>query len=305
MASKSNQPYKGQANLSILFGDDDTDKFAKTSVSLLSIELPSSQPRRYFDSQAMQSLVESIKRDGILQPLLVRPLNNDRYELVAGERRYRAATEVGLKEVPVVIRQLTQQQALHIALIENLQREDLNPIEETEGILEFLSSQLEVCQDDVIRLLYRMQNDIQRQNDNVIIQPEAETIIKLFTQLGVMSWESFVSNRLALLKLPERIIEALRKGQIEYTKAKAIAKVKDEQARNELLDTAIADNLSLTQIKERVAALKAMFGKEKAEETLKNQMKVTLSKVYKSKAWNDPKKQKRLQKILAELDSLL
>lgn len=305
MPSKNDQPYKGKANLSILFGDDEADNSSKNSVPLNSIELPSSQPRRYFDSQSMQSLVESIKTDGILQPLLVRPLSQDKYELVAGERRYRAAKEVGLTEVPVVIRELTEQQALHIALVENLQREDLNPVEETEGILELLSNELGCHKEDAIRLLYRMQNDIQRKNDNVISQPEAETVIKIFTELGLMSWESFVSNRLSLLKLPEKVLEALRKGQIEYTKARAIAKIKDEEARNELLDTAIADDLSLTQIKERVAALKTDAGEEKAEDTLKTQIKAALTKVNKSKVWDDPKKQKRLQKILTDLESLL
>lgn len=305
MPSKNDQPYKGKANLSILFGDDEADNSSKNSVPLNSIELPSSQPRRYFDSQSMQSLVESIKTDGILQPLLVRPLTQDKYELVAGERRYRAAKEVGLTEVPVVIRELTEQQALHIALIENLQREDLNPVEETEGILELLSNELGCHKEDAIRLLYRMQNDVQRKNDNVISQPEAETVIKIFTELGLMSWESFVSNRLSLLKLPKNILEALRKGQIEYTKARAIAKIKDEEARNELLDAAIADDLSLTQIKERVAALKTDAGEEKAEDTLKTQIKAALTKVNKSKVWDDPKKQKRLQKILTDLESLL
>ena len=91
----------------------------------------------------MQALVQSVKTDGILQPLLVRPLGEEKYELVAGERRYRAAKEVGLTEVPVIIGDLTQQQALRVALVENLQREDLNPVEETEGILQLLSHHLE------------------------------------------------------------------------------------------------------------------------------------------------------------------
>jgi len=170
MSSKNDQPYKGKANLSVLFGDDEVpEPTAERQLSIESIELPSSQPRRYFDSQAMQALVQSVKTDGILQPLLVRPLGEEKYELVAGERRYRAAKEVGLTEVPVIIRDLTQQQALRVALVENLQREDLNPVEETEGILQLLSHHLEYDLEEVVRLLYRMQNDVQRMNDNVII----------------------------------------------------------------------------------------------------------------------------------------
>ena len=115
MASKNEQPYKGKANLSVLFGDDEIDERPEELLSIDLINLPASQPRRYFDSLAMQSLVESIKTDGILQPLLVRPVGNNQYELIAGERRYRAAREIGLKEVPVTIRELTEQQALRIA----------------------------------------------------------------------------------------------------------------------------------------------------------------------------------------------
>jgi ParB family chromosome partitioning protein len=249
MSSKNDQPYKGKATLSVLFGDDEVaEPTAEKLLSIESIELPSSQPRRYFDSQAMQALVQSVKTDGILQPLLVRPLGEEKYELVAGERRYRAAKEVGLTEVPVIIRDLTQQQALRVALVENLQREDLNPVEETEGILQLLSHHLEYDLEEVVRLLYRMQNDVQRMNDNVIIHHEMQIVLKVFSEVGRMSWESFVSNRLGLLKLPSDIQEALRRGQIEYTKARAIAKVKDEQARKSLLEAAIAECLSLTQI---------------------------------------------------------
>lgn len=305
MSSKNDQPYKGKANLSVLFGDDEVVEPTERLLSIESIQIASSQPRRYFDSQAMQALVESVKTDGILQPLLVRPLGEEKYELVAGERRYRAARELGLTEVPVIVRDLTEQQALRVALVENLQREDLNPVEETEGILQLLSHHLEYDREEVVHLLYRMQNDVQRMNDNVIIHPEMQIVVKVFSELGRMSWESFVSNRLGLLKLPADIQEALRRGQIEYTKARAIAKVKDEPARKLLLESAIAEGLSLTQIKERIADLKTETSAEKPEENLKSQIKGALTKANKSKVWSDPKKQKRLQKILTELESLL
>jgi len=109
------------------------------SVNISQIILSQQQPRRYFDPDKMQQLAQSIQEHGILEPLLVRPLTGDTYELIAGERRYRAAKEVGLTYVPVVIRAMTDRQALQIALIENLQREDLNPLEETEGMLSLLA----------------------------------------------------------------------------------------------------------------------------------------------------------------------
>src|SRR4028118_2019383 len=101
------------------------------------ITLPTTQPRRYFDPQAMQSLVESVKSEGILQPLLVRPVG-EKYEVITGERRYRAAIEAELTQVPVTVREMTDDQAVQYALIENLQREDLNPVEQTEGLLNLL-----------------------------------------------------------------------------------------------------------------------------------------------------------------------
>ncbi|MFB2880607.1 ParB/RepB/Spo0J family partition protein [Floridanema aerugineum] len=305
MPSKSNQPYKGKADLSVLFGDEETTDAPDKQLSIEAIQLPSSQPRRYFDPEAMQALVESVKAEGILQPLLVRPIGDNKYELVAGERRYKAAVELGLKQVPVTIRELNEQQALNIALVENLQREDLNPIEETDGILQLLAHHLSRSKDEVSKLLYRMQNDVQRMNDNVIIHPEAEIIVKVFNELGKMGWESFVSNRLPLLNLPKDVLDELEKGKIEYTKAKAIAKIKDKEIRNELLEAAITENLSLTQIRERIAALKTGTSEEKPEESLKTQVKTVLTQVNKSKVWTDPKKQKRLQKILAELQTLL
>jgi ParB family transcriptional regulator, chromosome partitioning protein len=109
------------------------------SVSITQIQLPAKQPRRYFDPEKQQQLTDSIQEHGILEPLLLRQLDNGRYELVAGERRYRSAQILNLKEVPVVIKELDDKQALQIALIENLQRDDLNAIDETEAILELLA----------------------------------------------------------------------------------------------------------------------------------------------------------------------
>jgi len=140
-----------------LFNEDD-ENFVPTKVLLDKIILPSTQPRRYFDPKAMQSLVESVKREGILQPLLVRPVG-DKYELVAGERRYRAAQEAALTEVPVTVREMSDEQAVQYALTENLQREDLNPIEETEGTLQLLALRLGCETADVSSVLYRMENE--------------------------------------------------------------------------------------------------------------------------------------------------
>ncbi|WP_366931333.1 ParB/RepB/Spo0J family partition protein [Nostoc sp. JL34] len=130
----------------------------ETTIKLSDIVLPQQQPRRYFDPQALKELVSSVKQHGILQPLLVRPIGGGKYELVAGERRYRAGQEALLEVAPVVVRELTDDQAFQLALIENLQREDLNPVEETEGILHLLGIRLHCDVEAVKSLLYRMKN---------------------------------------------------------------------------------------------------------------------------------------------------
>ena len=133
----------------------------------------------------MQSLVESIKSEGILHPLLVRPVGK-KYEVVAGERRYRAALEAELTEVPATIREMTDDQAVQYALVENLQREDLNPVEETEGILSLLFLRLECDIAKVTSLLYRMENEAKGKiTRNVSGKTEAETVEQVFASLFI------------------------------------------------------------------------------------------------------------------------
>lgn len=278
-----------------------------TMVPLSAISLPSQQPRRYFDPLKMEQLIQSVKEHGILENLIVRPIPKKpgHYELVAGERRYLSAQAAKLADVPITIRELTDEQAMAIALVENLQREDLNPVEETEGILQLLALRLQCSQDDVISLLYRMQNDVLRLTDNVINQPEANSVKALFTELGIMGWESFVSNRLPLLKLPKDILETLRQGLIEYTKARAIARVKNEQQRKDILAEAIAKELSLTQIRERVRSLNDAESNQDENNAFKQRVTSILSRVQKTKVWSNPKKQKQLEKLVSQIENLL
>jgi ParB family chromosome partitioning protein len=298
---RASQPPADRSKLKnvALFKEDESA--APSTVPLDKIVLPATQPRRYFDDSAMQSLVESVKRDGILQPLLVR-LVKDKYELVAGERRYKAAQSAGLTEVPVTIRSMSDEQAVQYALVENLQREDLNPIEETEGILQLLALALRVEPAEVSPLLYRMENEAKGKiTRNVSGNSEASTVEKVFAQLGRMNWQSFVRTRLPLLKVPDDILEALRAGRIEYTKAKEIAKLESKEDRAELLEAAIEIPLSLSQIREQVKA------KKPATEltTLQSRLEATYKKAKKSSVWDNPQKREKLESLLAELEALV
>ena len=272
-------------------------------VAISSIRLPQQQPRRYFDSEKLEQLTISVKKLGILEPLLVRLLHPGEYELVAGERRYRAAQKAGLTEIPVVVRELTDEEALQLSLIENLQREDLNPVEETEAILQLLATQLSSSAEEARALLYRMQNEVKgKVTQNVLGSQEGELVKTMFDSLGLMSWESFVSSRLPLLNLPDEVIEALRQGQIEYTKAQAIARLKDTQARQALLFEAIQENLSLKEILERIRLQRKP---QEKPESLKIIFKETSNRLQKAKLWNNPEKQQALEKLLKQMEALL
>ena len=135
------------------------DLMGQREIPIAEIVLPSSQPRRYFDAETLSQLSASISQFGVLEPLLVRPIDNNSYELVAGERRLRASQMAGLTSVPVVIRSLNDEDAWQLSLIENLLREGLNPLEETEGILQLLVLQLDETIPSVVKLLNRMQNE--------------------------------------------------------------------------------------------------------------------------------------------------
>jgi ParB family transcriptional regulator, chromosome partitioning protein len=316
---KSTQPSSERTKLRnvALFTDKDKPTVQGASPQTLPLDrivTSATQPRRYFDPEKLEQLTLSVKEHGILEPLLVRcaprgqspSLSDNKYELVAGERRYRAATAARLTEVPIIIKELTDLQALQLALIENLQREDLNPVEETEGILQLLGIQENIAIDEVISRLYRMYNEVKgnvnSSNPNVRVNEFDDSVKAIFDSLGRMNWESFVKNKLPLLKLPEDILAALRNGQIEYTKAKAIATVKDEAAQKELLEDAIANSLSLSQIKERINDVKPV----KEKEELQSRVDTTYKQLKKSKQlWKDPKKRKKLESLLAQLEKLI
>lgn len=301
--SKKDQPYTSKLRgVAALLGEVAPEAATQKAVAVTAIHLPPQQPRRYFDPEKLEQLVLSIKEHGILEPLLVRPRSGGEYELVAGERRYRAAQKLGLAEVPVVIRKLTDEEALALSLIENLHREDLNPVEETEGILQLLSLKLNVAVEETISLLYRMQNEAKgKVTQNVLGSQSGEEVKSLFDSLGLMSWESFASSRLPLLKLPTEVLDALRRGEIEYTKATAIARVKDVSARRALLLAAIEEKLSLTQIAERIKATRPSG----SQDSLKQRIKQASSRLQKAKLWDSPEKQQVLEKLLEQMEALL
>jgi ParB family transcriptional regulator, chromosome partitioning protein len=348
MTRKRDRPYGLDVSpvtpLDMLFQDDAIPAAEFVAIEQIQVSL---QPRRYFDPEKQAQLTESVKQYGILEPLIVRSLDDGRYGLIAGERRYRAAQSAGLTEVPVVIREMDDIEALHISLIENLQRDDLNPFDETESILKLLSIRLNIDLQDVPALLYQMKNAIEKSStvsqpaspsnspseyseaknhdsrnnsarNNVIPNAELsaqQEVTAVFNELGRMSWLSFTCNRLPLLRLDAQVLDALRQGKLAYTKAMAIARVKDEQSRRSLLEQAITENLSLAAIRRQIRMIRSAdptaqsattrTASESSTQTLKQRMKCLYQQSQRSLVLATPATQKKIDRLLTQLEALL
>jgi len=184
------------------------------------------QPRRNFDEESLRELAASIKEKGVLQPVTVREKDGG-FELVAGERRWRAAQVAGLSEIPALLRQLSDREVMEIALIENLQREDLNPIEEAEAY-EVLMREFELTQEDVAR--------------------------------AVGKGRPTIANRLRLLRLPAAVREWVADGQLSAGHAKILV-VMDEERAVELGRRCVDEGWSVRQLEEFLRSPKARSGR--------------------------------------------
>ncbi|MEF2279391.1 ParB/RepB/Spo0J family partition protein [Deinococcus sp. YIM 134068] len=190
---------------------------AEQALPVADLRSGSGQPRRAFDEASLEALAASIREQGVLQPLLVRPVDGG-HEIVAGERRWRAAQLAGLTEVPVIIRSLDDHQARIAALVENLQRENLNVIDELDAKLALISLALDLTVQEVRpRLLALLREEP---------GPMQETLNTLFAPLGE-TWESFTRNKLRILNWPEPLLDAVRAG-LPFTLASVIVGVPAE-----------------------------------------------------------------------------
>ena len=213
MAKKASGLGKG---LGALMLENNVDDMVSTSTLNINEIIPNKeQPRKTFDQTALEELADSIRQHGVLQPLLVRPLPNGAYQLVAGERRWRASRLAELKEVPVIIKELTDTEAMEIAIIENLQREDLNPIEEAEG----LQTLIDKCG---------------------FTQEEVAT--------SVGKSRPAITNALRLLKLPEDVREMTKKGEISAGHARALLSFDNQALMQEVAAKIVSDKLTVRDV---------------------------------------------------------
>lgn len=263
-------------------------------------------PRTYFDPQKLEELAASFNEHEMLTPVIVRPITgkDTPYELVAGERRIRAAQLAGIKEVEVKIRELSDRQALAIALEENFNREDLNPIEETVAILNLLSLDLNLERDEITSYLYKMNKGRDVPNDF------KEQVDKTFESIKNLTVSTFIKDRLRLLKLPLEILDAIQKGNLQYTKGILIARIKDKESRNKLLREAIEQKLTIVQIKEKIAKStgdkKSFNYQDLPTDELVQNVKQTYSKLSRNKkVWQDPRNRSKIESLLKSLNKLL
>jgi ParB family chromosome partitioning protein len=180
------------------------------------------QPRQRFDEEGLEALARSLKSEGVLQPVLVRPLADGRFELVAGERRWRAAQKAGLLRIPAVVREVPDERLLEIALIENLQRENLNPIEEAQAYR------------TLIETLGMKQQDV------------ADRVGKQ---------RSSVANALRLLSLSAPVQERLKAGELNMGQGRALASLPDHHEQERLAEKTVREGLSVRQVESLVAAI--------------------------------------------------
>ena len=218
MAAKKGGLGKG---MSALIYDNAMEPTSGESVrlSINEIEPNRDQPRKIFEEQALAELSASIKEHGVLQPLLVRPMADGSYRLVAGERRYRAARMAGVTEVPVTIREMTDEEESIFALIENLHREDLNAIEEAQGI-------------------------------KTLIDTFGFTQEEAAQKVGKS--RTAVTNSLRLLNLPEDISNLVRDGKISMGHARALLSFEDAAAAARVAQRSVKDGISVRDV-ERLA----------------------------------------------------
>lgn len=189
------------------------------TLNLDELEANANQPRTEFNDESLKELADSVAKHGIIQPIVVKPLSSGKYRIIAGERRYRAAKMAGLKEVPVIVKDISDVQIMELALVENLQREDLNALEEAKG--------------------YKSLMD----NYNMTQLQVAETVGKS---------RSYVANTVRLLNLPQSVVEKLELGEITAGHARAMLALSSDDDIERALKTTISQGLNVRQLEQLI-----------------------------------------------------
>jgi ParB family chromosome partitioning protein len=221
----------------------DSDRIQLISIDQIQV---GKQPRTYFSPQSLKLLAQSFQENGFQGVINVRQLGSDRYEVVAGERRFRAAKLAGLQAVHCVIGEFTPEAALEFALQENLQRENLSKLEETEALLELLALKLGLERSRIIEMINK-EGHLDRQKNNQPKSTELQRIESLLRSFGI-ELQTFRTKNLRTLTLPHEIRQAHLEGALPYSSALEIGKVKDPAVRANILQAALAQGYSVRDV---------------------------------------------------------
>lgn len=282
-----------------------------------------SRIRQYLDTEKTESLAHSIRQYGFRGVLWVRQVEGC-YHLIAGGRRYAACQMAGISEVPVEVWDVTDAEAIQLELLENFQREDLNPIEEAEGILRMLEVTLSLSRSDVTTLLRRKgrqgtasstEDKMTPTSDFLSHQQAAapanlnehaifEQVDEVFRLIGKYSSESFRTHRLPLLNLPPMLVEAISNGKLEYTKARAIARIKDESLREDILKQVLETGMSHAEIGELAKQAEIRPSSEPPLDQRVRDRVQTVARRFRS-AKLEGRALKKVEKLLDQLEALL
>jgi len=234
------------AGLDTLFSDNSSEIQVKKTLRVSDIEPNRNQPRKNFSDEAIAGLAESIREHGVLQPILVRPLGNGTYQIVAGERRWRAVRMLGLDEIPVNIKELSDTETMQIAIIENLQRENLNPVEEAQGYNELISN-YGMTQEQVAKMTGRSR--------------------------------SSVANAVRMLSLPQNVLKMVADGDLSSGHAKALLSLSDPQSVSQLAEKASDGGMTVRQLEKAVSLLckEKSVKNEKTSDNYFTEMEISLN----------------------------
>ncbi|MCM1523371.1 MAG: ParB/RepB/Spo0J family partition protein [Ruminococcus sp.] len=228
------------SGLDALFEDNSMQSKDVQTLRMSEIEPNRAQPRKNFDEETIRNLAESIRDHGLIQPIIVRPMSNGiTYQIVAGERRWRACRILGMSEVPVIIRSMDDREASQLAIIENIQRDDLNPVEEAMAYRE-LTEKYDMTQEVLAKAMGKSR--------------------------------PYIANSMRLLTLPEEVVEMLRNGNITAGHAKALMSIGNEQKILQAADTVVSEKLSVRQTEKLAAKLNGgnVSREEKMDKRTKN-----------------------------------
>ncbi len=244
--------------LSSLFGDQGKENAFDNQVSSLlvdinDLEVNKNQPRKFFDDKKINELAESIKSQGLINPILVNKKNKGKYVIIAGERRYRASKLAGLERVPVIVKNIDEKSILEIALIENIQRDDLGPIEEARACNEILS-RTDHSQESLAKALGKSR--------------------------------TYVTNLIRLLKLPEKVIKMIEEGKLSFGHAKVMVGKNNVE---EIADHVVKNQLSVRETEELLSEKQAKAKKKRKSQLLKTEDLSSLENIMSEKLAMDLK----------------